>query len=400
MKQRKRIQILLLVALSGLSTIGHAQGKACFGTAYEIKELTPPSDPSIFQWVENGQDIPNANAATYTIPATQPVGKYTYLRNSLKAGCEWASSNAYWVEVITCGTITSGAPAGTMGSFEDPRDNRVYKIVMMPDGKVWFAENLNYQKDLTFNQRADVANGVPFTTAENGTPAIGSFWCPGAGVASSDRNICSVYGALYTWETAMMVDGKWADETQMSNEWDELWVSGNYFATGAPGSTTSADVNNARGSNNIKGGGRGICPSGWHIPTVLEWAELLDKVEGNGTGTLFASQSVAGTLGDDCGLKLRTTKTYAGSDPGDGSWGLNIYVGTDIYFFSLLPAGLRHCTDLKYSYRGGGAYLWTSSARSAKDAARLNFYNNMGGANRTHNNRAFGEAIRCVQDIE
>jgi uncharacterized protein (TIGR02145 family) len=394
--------MLLLAALSGLSVMGYAQGKTCFGTAYEIKELSAPSAPSTFQWVENGQEITGANAATYTIPNDKPVGRYTYLRNSLKAGCEWASSNFFTVEVITCGTITSGDPVGTMGTFEDPRDNKVYKIVKMPDEKIWFAENLNYQKDLTFNQRADVANGVPFTTADNGAPAIGSFWCPAVSdaVASTNKNTCGVYGALYTWETAMMVDGKWADETPTSSEWEESWVSGNYFATGAPGSNPSADVNNARGSNNIKGGGRGICPSGWHIPTVLEWAKLLDKVEGTGTGTLFASQSVAGTLGDDCGMKLRTTNTYAESDPGYGSWAFGQFDGTDVYFYSILPAGVRHCMGLTYSYRGYLGFFWSSSASDTSIAWRYRFSRAYGGADRGGQIRGFGESIRCVQDSE
>jgi uncharacterized protein (TIGR02145 family) len=394
MKQRKRIQILLLVALSGLSTIGYAQNKVCFGTPYEIKELVPPSDPSIFQWIENGQEIPGANAATYTIPDNQPVGRYTYLRNSLKAGCDWASSNAYWVEVINCGTITSSDPVSTKGSFQDPRDNKVYKVVKMPDEKVWFAENLNYQKDLTFNQRADVANGVPFTSTDNGTPAIGSFWCPALAnaVISANKNTCSVYGALYTWETAMMVDGKWADETQMSSEWDELWVSGNYYTTGAPGTTPVANVNNARG------GGRGICPPGWHIPTELEWAQLLDKVEGDGNSATFTPQENPGYWGVDAGIKLKSVSistTVSFDTPG---WvNLIVAAGTDEYGFCALPSGVR-LQGGTFAWLGSSFMPWGSSVFSSGTAWRHIVNNDNDGVNRSSMVRARATLVRCMQD--
>jgi uncharacterized protein (TIGR02145 family) len=164
----------------------------------------------------------------------------------------------------------------------------------MPDGKTWFAQNLNYTKDLVYNKYAYEANGKQFTSSENGVPAIGSYWCPPqywvngvatAPVASGTEADCNTYGALYTWETEMMADGKYADEAKTSSAWDESWVSGKYFPSGAPGSTANADTNNARGAVTVKNGGRGICPMGWHIPADREWAAMLDKVEGSGTGT-------------------------------------------------------------------------------------------------------------------
>ena len=187
----------------------------CEKTAYEIRELQAPSDPSAYQWLEDGQEIPGATAAGYTVPANKAVGKYTYIRRSKREGCDWASSNAYTVEVITCKTIGPDDPEGTKGFLQDPRDQKVYKTVKMADGKVWMAENLNYQVGMTFNQQSNQANGQPFTSTENGVPAIGSFWCPAVAGAtvSADKNTCTVYGALYTWETAMSPDGK--------GTWDE-----------------------------------------------------------------------------------------------------------------------------------------------------------------------------------
>jgi uncharacterized protein (TIGR02145 family) len=393
MKQGKRIQMLLLAALSGLSVMGYAQGKACHGTAYEIKELSAPSAPSTFQWVENGQEILNANSATYTIPAGKPVGRYTYLRNSLKEGCEWASSNIFTVDVITCGTITVGDPVGKMGSFQDPRDNKVYKIVKMPDERIWFAENLNYQKDLVFNQSADVANGVPFTTSANGAPAIGSFWCPATAgaVASSNKNTCGVYGALYTWETAMMVDGKWADESPSSSTWDETWVSSNYFESGtASAIDNKGSVNNARGD-----GGRGICPTGWHVPTDYEWAVLLDAVDD--ASTTFTLQPASGYWGTNAGVKLKSSSTYLGGDPGIGSWLDSDNRGSDAANFGVVPAGSRSYMGSGFQRRGEIMSYWSSTPRLSSHAWRREMLYGEGGVYRAATLRSNGYSLRCVK---
>jgi uncharacterized protein (TIGR02145 family) len=394
MKQGKRIQILLLVALSGMSTIGYAQAKTCFGTAYEIKELQAPSDLSTFQWLENGVNIPDANSATYTTPDDQPVGRYTYVRNSLKEGCEWVSSNLFTVEVITCREVADDDPVGTVGRFVDPRDNRVYKIVMMPDEKIWFAENLNYQTDLVFNQSANVANGVPFVTAANGAPAIGSFWCPAYpnNLVSANKNMCDVYGALYTWETAMMVDGKWADGTKSSSTWDETWVSGNYYSTinsEAPAPNNNANINNARAT-------RGICPLGWHIPTDYEWAYMLDKVEGN---TTYTSQTGIAWWGTDAGVKLKSASTHLGTDTGQGSWqDLDETRGTNTTGFGALPAGRRNYAANILGGRGLESHIWSSTVFTTRDVLRRGFVHNRKQVDRRNMNRAYGFSVRCLKD--
>jgi uncharacterized protein (TIGR02145 family) len=392
---------LLLAALSGLSTAAFAQGvDVCSGTPYTIASTVDASGASTYQWLENGQLISGASAATYVVPSSKTAGLYTYIRQAKSADCgEWQSSNEFMVTVFNC-SFTAGAETGATATFVDPRDGKSYKTVVLPDGKTWFAQNLNYTKDLACNAYAYEANGKQFTSTVNGVPAVGSYWCPSADgvVASGDEAACKVYGALYTWETAMMVDGKYADEAKTSSAWNESWVSGNYYAPGtAPANAANADKNNARGGTSAKGGGRGICPMGWHVPTELEWATMLDAVDGAGTGTAFRYQQTEDTCGTDAALKLRNS-SWSDTDIGDGAWTNLAYVGTDTYGFSAIPAGWRDAQRLYFMQRWLGFSAWSSTVCDPSTSWTrriwcLNIY-----MWRNHWVRAHGQSVRCVRN--
>jgi uncharacterized protein (TIGR02145 family) len=306
--------------------------------------------------LENGQIISNASVATYVVPSGKAAGQYTYIRQAKSVDCsEWQSSNEFVVTVFNC-AFSAGTETGATAIFADPRDGKSYKTVVMPDGKTWFAQNLNYTKDLTYNAYAYEANGKQYA---NGVSAIGSYWCPAVhtSVASGSEAECRTYGALYTWETAMMVDGKYADETKTSSAWDEFWISSNYFPEG----TSRSESNNAN-TNNARGG-RGICPMGWHIPTDYEWMNLLDNVEENKTFTSLTTYQWCGT---DAGQKLKSIAT-TDTDQGDGSWYNSNTPGTDTYGFSLVPAGRYYARCAQD--RSDRTFL-TSSTASDHDLAR------------------------------
>jgi hypothetical protein len=143
---------LLAAALTGLGVIAFAQGaEVCAGTTYTIVNTADASPGAIYQWLENGKIIPGASTADYTVPNNKVVGFYTYIRQAKSADCsEWQSSNEFVVTVFDC-SFSAGAEAGATATFTDPRDGKHYKTVVMPDGRTWFAQNLNYTKDLTFN---------------------------------------------------------------------------------------------------------------------------------------------------------------------------------------------------------------------------------------------------------
>jgi uncharacterized protein (TIGR02145 family) len=386
MKQKNKIRFLLVAVLAGVSVMGYAQGKWCIGAQnpYEIVQVTAPSDVgATFHWTKDGKEISGATLASLTLPTDLPEGKYTYIRYATKPDCPDAvASNAFTVEVLTCGDIQSGAAIGTKGTFEDARDKKVYKIVKMPDGKVWMAENLNYQKDLKFNAKAEEAKGELFTFAGSGVPAIGSFWCPAlagtGGSVTTSQNTCNVYGALYTWETAMSENGLG------SGEWNENNVS-DYYLSGA---VTPPD-NNCAGAS-----GRGICPAGYHVPTDLEWAEMLEEIETEG----YTTQNDFGWKGTNAGDMLRTNSTFLGTDPGNGAWVNTTNIGSNTTGFSAIPSGARNSTGIYFEGRSGYAFFWTSSVVALDRSIMRLVYGKLSSVKRDAFSRSYGLSVRCVRN--
>jgi uncharacterized protein (TIGR02145 family) len=397
---------LLSVALCSLGIVAFAQGaEVCQGTSYTIADAVPASAGSEYRWVENGNVLRGTNQATFDVLNTKAAGVYTYVRQSRSADCpDWQSSNEFTVTVFNCNPVVPAATC-TLMDFVDPRDGKKYKIVKMPDDKIWFAQNLNYTKDLTFNKYSKEANGRQFTSVGSGVPAIGSYWCPAqywvngsatVQVVSGSEAECNTYGALYTWETAMMVDGKYADEAKTNSAWDESWVSGNYL----PDNTVilennNANKNNARGGVDVKGGGRGICPMGWHVPTDYEWANMLNKI--NGT-TDFSAQSTPGWVGTDESIKLKSSGTFLSSDNADGKWLDNADRGTNEICFCAVPAGYRYSVEATFVNRGRRAAFWTSTVQKSSHAWYWHLRYNYGPLYYGWYYRTTGLSVRCVKD--
>jgi uncharacterized protein (TIGR02145 family) len=340
--------------------------------------------------------------ATYTWTASAGTASGSSYIFNTPAGAKTATVNA---RVLAGGVACHSENAAAATATEvlcwiiDPRDGKKYHTVIMPDGNTWFAQNLNYTVDLKYNNTSKIANGAAYTSVSNGVPAIGSYWCPPAdkAVNSGDATTCNTYGALYTWETTMMIDGKYADEAKTGSAWDEKWVSPNYFNPGvAIKNEPKANRNNARGGTSVKGGGRGICPPGWHVPTDFEWANLLDKVEGS---TAYTDNSKTGVwLGSVTGKILKSAATYTGSDPGNGSWKDHANRSTDYLSFSAEPAGDRELHGSDFVDRGIAVYYWTSAVCNSSRGWRWRFDYNQAGANINNSERSYGFSVRCVKD--
>ncbi|MBR1744994.1 MAG: hypothetical protein IJ734_03235, partial [Fibrobacter sp.] len=122
-------------------------------------------------------------------------------------------------------------------SIIDPRDKQVYKVVKIevPDSnysQVWMAENLNY------------ADSVK-------TPSLkDNNWC-----YQGDEKKCKVSGRYYSWAAAI-------DSVALANDAEAPLDCGYGKKCGLDRAV------------------QGICPDGWHLPSIYEWG-LLSVALGN-----------------------------------------------------------------------------------------------------------------------
>lgn len=215
-------------------------------------------------------------------------------------------------------------------SIIDPRDKQVYKIVKIevPDSnysQVWMAENLNY------------ADSVK-------TPSLkGNNWC-----YQGDEKKCKVSGRYYSWAAAI-------DSVALANDAEAPLDCGYGKKCGLDRAV------------------QGICPDGWHLPSIYEWG-LLSVALGN-----------APVSGEP--LKALTGWNYAGTPDNNG---------TDLYGFAALPTG-RRISATKWEKVGSDVYYWSATEYSANDGRYFNINNVYTNSYTYQNSKSYGQSVRCVK---
>ncbi|MGB1363090.1 MAG: fibrobacter succinogenes major paralogous domain-containing protein [Flavobacteriales bacterium] len=122
------------------------------------------------------------------------------------------------------------------------------------------------------------------------------------------------------------------------------------------------------------GDSRGLCPSGWHVPSDLEWTALSDELGG---------ASIAGT-------HMKAEHGWNGGGDGTNSSG-----------FAGLPGGFRSIYG--YFSSGGISAVWWSSSTygSNSDGVTRNLSSTNGAiGNELDGDPRIGFSVRCLQDSE
>ncbi len=216
--------------------------------------------------------------------------------------------NGKWVEDDDVEMVTQSE---VKGSLMDSRDGQTYRIVTI-GSQTWMAENLNYETANSYCYKNKTSN-------------------------------CTKYGRLYTWAAAMDSAGKWSS-------------NGNGCGYGKTCSPTYPV--------------RGVCPTGWHLPTKAEFETLFTAVGGGSTA----------------GKMLKSTSGW----DGNGN-------GTDAYSFSALSAGFRNYGG-NYGGEGYDAYFWSSTEDDSDYAYGMDLYYDGGGAGLFNDYKNNGNSVRCVKD--
>jgi uncharacterized protein (TIGR02145 family) len=362
---------------------------------------TPPYDLV----VNTGSGTASAQAyTTYNLFAGQTLASFTDKTGApgiIKPGYNQPQGGCTFMPPAVVGTFanfhnTSAYSSSTYVTLTDERDNKNYTVVKI-GGRWIMAQNLNYQTGLTWQANSN----SPSTVAGSNTLLIGSFWCPGgysSFTATSTRTSCDVWGALYSWETAMSLDGKittWSD------------VITNYCSEGLATTHNYCKQNWGRTSSSGGTGGRGICPPNWHVPTDNEWGILLDGMEGSSGGSVHQNATTDGPYGTNAGSRGKASCTCpSGTDDDscvndtDANWYYNAStLGTDYYNFRVLPSGYRsYNASFFIDGRGNDALFWSSSA-SVGGGAWVRYYDVLEARVRRYNaTRSHGFSVRCIRD--
>lgn len=253
-------------------------------------------------WV-NGEEVA-ALTNPYTLTGLTPATDYTV---KVKANCS-TEDGSEWSASVTFSTPgeNDAQPCSGHETVTDA-DGNVYNTVSIGN-QCWLKENLRTTR---------FANGTPISQGMDTSTTIAYFYYP-----NGDADNADIYGLLYNWPAAMK---------------------------------------NSNGSEANPSGLQGICPNGWHVPSVDEWLQLADYVNSQSEyrcnyydwydyhdNNFEITKALAGTTGwnnnDD-------TPCSPGYDPNT-----NNQTG-----FSALPAGWSDGNE--YYNFGDHAIHWCTSTR-------------------------------------
>jgi uncharacterized protein (TIGR02145 family) len=242
----------------------------------------------------------------------------------------------YW----EAGEGASPCPAPTTSSAKPSSSNTVAgSLTDIRDKKIykttvigtqtWMAENLNYNA--------------------SGSVCYGNY-----------AGNCKTYGRLYNWVTALDL----------------------------PPSCNSISC-----SGQVKEKHKGICPSGWHLPSMEDWNKLMRYVDNvNSTSSPYDSPKA--------GIYLKAKSGWSSGYIGDIYKNGN---GENKYGFSALPGGIGNPGG-GFKDMGYNGDWWSTAEYDDSGAYRFDLYygdkagwSDVGGTNRRYD-KASLFSIRCVKD--
>lgn len=225
------------------------------------------------------------------------------------------------------------------------------------------------------------SNYDPEAVIEDGSCAYGPLECGGASTVTFDG---------YTYDLVAIGEQCWFAENLRTEHYangDSIPSDGDWWNTfeGRRAILANAPSNLADYGRLYNGFAvddtRGLCPSGWHVPTDGEWMTLemelgMSESEANGTGW----------RGTDQGTQM---KSSVSDTP---SWN-----GTNTSGFSVLAGGARrNIGDVDGGY---GGYFWSTSANEGSWYRLLHIMSSEVYRTLTNTPRN-GFSVRCLKDSE
>ncbi len=248
-----------------------------------------------------------------------------YREYGLSVRCLKGAGAANEVKATPC--KTDSTDTCEYGSVKDDRDGQTYKTVKIAS-QWWMAQNLNYETENSY------------CTADS---------------------ICAKVGRFYTWGAAMDSAGKWSE-----------------------GGKGCGDDNTCMPSYPV----RGVCPSGWHLPSKDELEILRTAVgEFGPAGTLLKSADgwIGGFVNKAGGLIVYDSLATNGK-------------GSDNFGFTALPTG--YWDEIVMQDNGFVTTFWSSSEYEPSRATLLYLSALMENTMIDSGSKGSARSVRCVKDAD
>ena len=230
----------------------------------------------------------------------------------------------WWVFEVGADTTFSITCAPSFSECGDPVSYQGYNYATVLIGdQCWFAENLRSEN---YENGDAISAGLSNSAWENtSSGAVAEY--------NEDASLLETYGRLYNWYA----------------------------------------VDDARG----------LCPSGWHVPTDGEWMTMemalgMSESEANDTGY----------RGTDQGTQMKTDYGWSGGGNGTNSSG-----------FSGLPGGYRDYFG-HFDVAGSIGFWWSSSLSGFYSSAMRSLHKSDVRVLRTASGHENGYSVRCIRDAE
>ncbi|HLN56095.1 MAG TPA: fibrobacter succinogenes major paralogous domain-containing protein [Bacteroidales bacterium] len=327
----------------------YATNKVGTGYGPQVKFMTPPSSSPILTTtaVTSLTSTTAVTGGTISsdggLPVTQRGVVWGLTPNPTTAGSRTTNGTGSGVFTsnvtgLTNGTVyyvrayatnSKGTTYGNEISFITPvtdLEGNVYRTVKIGD-QIWMAENL---KATRFRNNT----AIPLVTGTADWIALDTVATPAYSWYNNSTANKNVYGGIYNWYAV---------------------------ATG------------------------NLCPTGWHVPTELEFQTLERTV-----GIPVDSLNTWGWRGNNVGTHMKNTTGWTGGN-GDNTSG-----------FSVLPAGYRAWAD--GTFRGAGVivYLWLASDDAINHKPEQAWYRRFDSTDtrvyKATTHKGGGKSIRCLKD--
>jgi len=247
--------------------------------------------------------------------------------------------------------------------------SKTYKTVLIGI-QTWMTENLNYDvegsKCYGEGEICECKCDYPCSCSA-GNKVCPNYYYPGPTYSTDEiQGYCNKYGRLYDWYTAMDLPSKCKSKL----------------------STTDTDCGITMPKH------KGICPTGWHIPSDAEWDVLMTAVG----GVSIAARYLKATSGwDDVWYwyvgNIRSSYYYSDCGPGN----TYSYQCEDKYGFSALPGGSGGYGNSFGNFGGVGEYgKWWSA--SENDSHAYGWRMSYDDENVYRDGNSDLQSVRCLQD--